>query len=923
MKILILLVMILLTSLSLPAQDLQRIVTVHLENEALSTFAEEISKQTGIKVWAREEWADSVKVTINQQNISLEQAFTIALQNTGLSFSPWHGDIVILQGEKLLTRLPDFNKSAIEKEVVAKNPEVTQSEDRYITGKKTKSAEVIRIGRQGGPLIGNKARISGYIFDEETGEPLFNATIFITETKSGAVSDMNGYLTFLLKPGRYNGVFEILGYEKKAVILDVQSDGQFRVSLGKAVINIKEFVVYGDRQMNIKSKDPGIEKISMKAVKELPMMMGERDILKISGMLPGIVSTGEGTAGLNVRGGGSDQNAFYINKIPVYNTSHLFGFFPAFNSDIIKDFAIYKGHIPANYGGRLSSVFNIVTKQGNRKKFTARGGVSPITASLVAEGPIWKDKSSILLSYRTSYSDWILKKIKDPDIRASSANFSDLAGGISFEAGKNHISLFGYHSNDKFSLADLTEYEYKNDGAALNFASSISNSIRSEFTLLAAEYSFKTIDSQQEPAAYEHAYKLGHYEFRAQFHHLVSDVHNLDYGTGVVYYHLNRGEVLPYGPESLLEPVRLGIEKGTEGFVYFSDSWDVNNWLNITTGLRYTAYIPLGPQKVFTYLPDYPVDIRYIDDTINFANNRFIKWYHQPDLRVAVNIETDVNGSIKLAFNRAHQNLFMLNNAITIAPNTQWKLADYHLKPSESNQISAGLFRLFPEKGLDGSIETYYKQTVNYPEFKDGANFLDSPQAETNTLQGKQHAYGIEVMVKRNNRKLDGWLSYTWSKALTRVNGKNEWDKINNGAEYQSNYDIPHAVNLVMNYHLSRRITFSSVIVYQSGRPVTYPVSIYYVRGIPYMDYSARNAYRIPDYFRTDLSMTIEGNLRKKKLLHSSLSISVYNLTGRDNPNTVFFRNEKGRIKSYMYSVIGAPILTATWMFKLGNYATE
>jgi hypothetical protein len=237
--------------------------------------------------------------------------------------------------------------------------------------------------------------------------------------------------------------------------------------------------------------------------------------------------------------------------------------------------------------------------------------------------------------------------------------------------------------------------------------------------------------------------------------------------------------------------------------------------------------------------------------------------------------------------------------------------------------LSAGIFRSVSKPALETSVEAFYKQSKNYPEFRDGANFLDTPQTETATIQGKQHSYGLEFMIKRSNQKLDGWLSYTWSRSFIKVNGENEWDRINNGMEYPSNFDIPHAVNLVANYHLSRRITFATVIVYQTGRPVTYPVSIYYIDGVPYLDYSSRNAYRIPDYFRTDLSMTIEGNLRKNKLLHSSLSISVYNLTGRDNPASVYFVNEKGRIKSYQYSVIGVPILTATWMFKLGNYASD
>lgn len=917
------LVVLVFAVVSLKAQQTEKLVTVHLDNKPLGFFISEISRKTGIKVWVKSEWDSTVMVTIHAVNQTIEQVLESALRGSGFSVSKWNNEYVILKGSGLIARLPGYEQKKVSDTTGKWQQGVTASEQKYISGRKSISATVITIGRKGGKLNGPKARIRGDLHDSETGESVFNATLFIDETKTGAISDINGNMSLLLTPGRYNGIIEMLGYEKIKLVLNVLSDGEFKVLLNKAVINIKEFVVYGDRQMNIRSKDPGIEKISMKAVRELPMLMGERDIIKISGMLPGIVSAGEGSSGLNVRGGGFDQNAFYINKVPVYNTSHLFGFFPAFNADIIKDFAIYKGHIPASFGGRLSSVFNVITRQGNRKKYTARGGLSPVTGNIVVEGPVLKDKASFLFSARSSYSDWILKRIRDPQIRASSAEFSDFSGTIGADFDKSHMSLFAYHSRDRFRLSDISGYSYSNDGVSAIFSHNFSQTLRGDFSLVAAEYNFSTSEKQQESSAYEHSYKLGDYEFRAQFQHLISDVHSLEYGAGITYYKLNRGIVKPYGESSLLKAVDLGNERGAESYVFLSDTWEINSWLNLSTGLRFASFVPLGPQKVLTYYEDSPVDPRNVNDTINFGRNRIIRWYNQPDLRVALNIKTDENGSIKLAFNRTHQNLFMLNSNITIAPDTQWKLADYHLKPSESNQFSGGIFRSLKQFNMDYSIEGFYKESKNYPEFKDGADFLSTPLTETTTLQGKQRAYGVEVMLRRSNEKIEGWLSYTWSRSFIQVDGEMEWDKINYGLKYPSNFDIPHAVNLVANYHLSRRITFSGVIVYQTGRPVTYPISIYYIDGVPYLDYSLRNAYRIPDYFRTDLSMTIEGNLKKKKLLHSSLNISIYNLTGRDNPASVYFLNEKGRIKSYKYSVIGVPILTATWMFKLGNYASD
>ena len=594
---------------------------------------------------------------------------------------------------------------------------------------------------------------------------------------------------------------------------------------------MKEIVISGERKSDIRVKDPGLDQISIKSIKSLPMMMGERDILKVSVTLPGIVSVGEGSAGLNVRGSGSDQNAFYINRIPIYNTSHLFGFFPSFNSDIIKDFSIYKGFIPAQYGGRLASVFNITTRQGNRKRFTAHGGLSPITGNLVLEGPLKKDTASFLFSARSSYSDWLLSRLKDTTINTSSANFNDFSGGVNWDFKKTQLSLFIYHSYDHFRLSTINSYDYSNSGASLILGHNFTNSLRGELVLIGSRYTFSTVDKLQISSAFQYSYKMDHYEMRAGFKQLVNDKHSLDYGADIVLYKLDRGTVLPFGEKSLLSKVNLGKENGIESSLYISDSYDIKSWLNLNLGLRYTLFTPIGPETTYTYSQGEPLDARYINDTLTFGKNKPIRWYHEPDLRLAVNLETDEDGSVKLAFNQMHQNLFMLNTNTSVAPNTQWKLADYHLLPSRSNQISLGVFRTLPKNGLETSLEVYYKRTYNYPEFKDGADFLKNPLVETSVLQGKQKAYGIEFYIKRSGRKLEGWLSYTYSRSLIQVNGEHSWNKINNGEVYPANYDIPHSLNVVLNYYLTRRVIFSSIITYQTGKPITYPESIYYIDG--------------------------------------------------------------------------------------------
>jgi len=438
-----------------------------------------------------------------------------------------------------------------------------------------------------------------------------------------------------------------------------------------------------------------------------------------------------------------------------------------------------------------------------------------------------------------------------------------------------------------------------------------------------AQYRFNTSDQQQPTTAYSYSYVIGDYRLNAGFTHELNEKHTLEYGADLTVYRLDRGTVKPYNSESLRLPVPLGKEQGVESALYVSDTYDVLTWLNFTAGIRFTLFNPLGPKMVYTYDAGLPKDMRYITDSTYYGKGKPMKWYFEPDIRAAVNIRTDENGTVKIAYNRMHQNLFMLNNTIALAPNSQWKLADSYLPPAMSNQVSAGVFRTFGKSSLEASAEVYYKRTVNYPEFIDGADFLNNPLVETMVLPGKQEAYGVELLLKRSNRRLEGWLAYTYSRSIVKVNGNLPWERINDGLAYPANYDIPHVLNLIASYHFSRRVTASGVVTYQTGHPVTYPISIYYIDGTQYVEYSKRNEYRIPDYFRLDLSLTIEGNLRRDKFIHNSVIFSLYNVTGRENPYSVYFTLVGHRIKSYQYSVIGVPIFTFTWVFKLGNYASD
>jgi len=896
----------------------------HLKNSTFKEFSGLVFDQTGVRIFYRDEWVDKLKITLDAYSVAVSEALTRILSGSDLKVSEWYGDLVVLPGGGLLAELPAYAQIA-DKDVlpVKKKEAMTASEERYLTGRGSGVTQTIIIGRPGENVANNRVKALGRVIDEETGEPLHFVAVYITEAKTGVVTDVNGFFNLTLMPGTYNVQIEFLGYARKKYLFEVYSDDSFVLRIRKTAVELKEIVVSGERHANIRAKEPGFDQVSMKSIKTLPMLMGERDIIKISATLPGIVTVGEGTAGINVRGSSSDQNGFYFNKIPVYNTFHLFGFFPAFNSDIIRDLSIYKGYVPAKYGGRLASVFNVTSRQGNRKLFTVHGGISPVSANLVFEGPLKKDTSSFLFSARSSYSDWILTRIKDPTISNSSAGFNDFSLGINRDFRKTQLSMFFYRSYDRFSLSDLNSYDYYNNGASIILGHNYTNALRGEISLAGSQYGFSTIDRQQPPSAYRHAYKMGHYEIRADFRHVLNEKSTLEYGSEMIFYLLDRGTVLPYGEMSLRNKIELGVERGIENSLFITHQYDISSRINLNLGIRYMVYNPVGPTSTCKYMEGAPRDPRYIEDTLIFGRNSIIRWYHEPEIRASLNFETDRDGSVKLSFNQMHQNLFMLNTITTVAPNTQWKLADYHLLPSRSNQWSAGLFRTLPKNGLEFSAEAFLKLTRNYSEFRDGADFLSDDPVETAVLQGNHRAYGLELYIKRSRRKLEGWISYTWSRSFIQVDGNHSWFRINNGEVYPSNFDIPHSLTAVLNYYFTRRVFLSSILTYQTGKPVTYPESAYYADGSPYLDYSKRNFHRIPDYFRADFSLTLEGDLRKNKFLHNSFVLNLYNATGRDNAYSVYYRTQNGMIRSYKYSVIGVPVFTATWVFKLGNYVSD
>jgi len=907
------------------AQDTIPEVSIRLANTGFETFVEQVSSQFGVQIYFRPEWFGERRFTYSGDSVGLDLVLEEILSGTGLYFTFLTPvKVVILPERRINTELPALiSQNGVSDETGRGEDYMGVKAGQYLVGTRPEQiTRTIVIGEKRLSSAKSIVRIKGKLINVETGEPVVGATMVVLESGKGSISDQNGNVLMALLPGKYAVRFSFIGMEPVDVTMEVYSDGEFQLEMRPAVIALDEVQIMAEQYLNINSTDVGVERLNMNSLKQMPVFMGERDVIKISKLLPGITSAGEASVGVNVRGGNVDQNIFYINRMPVYNTSHLFGFFSAFNSDIIRDFSIYKGNVPVNYGGRLSSVFNILTRKGNNRIYTAHAGISPVSAHLTFEGPIKKEHSSFLISGRSSYSDWILRRMEDPQIRDSKAFFYDLAGSLNFQPNnKNGINIFYYQSFDKFKYGDLSDYNYANRGGSVVWEHHISPALSSKFTGTVSTYNFGNIDRGEISRAYSHEYTLGHNELVAEFSWVPGLNHKIEFGSNLIYYRLDRGMVKPYGSASLRNPVNLGIENGIEGGLFISDNINIFPWLSLYGGLRYSLYTKLGPETVMIYEEGLPKSESTIVDSIRFDPLEPVTFSSGPEFRSAVNFKAGPNTSFKLAFNQMRQYLFMLTNTVTISPTDQWKLSDYYIDPQTSYQFTGGFYQIFPEHGLSGSVELYYKYSNDIVEFKDGADFINSPYTETEVLQGIQDAYGMELMLQKTSGRLDGWISYTLSRSEMLVQG--EIESINHGDPYPSNFDRPHVLNIVANYHINRRLTMASNVIYMSGRPITYPTSLYYMNSIAYIDYYARNQFRIPDYFRVDLSLTLEGSLKADKRFHSTWSLNVYNVLGRNNPQSIYFKPREFFIEGYAFSVIGVPIFTLSWNVKMGNYEDQ
>ncbi|HET6256978.1 MAG TPA: TonB-dependent receptor [Puia sp.] len=902
----------------------QKRVTGNFEGYSFARLAARLEAETGYRFYYDPSDVDSMSIDMTLNKATVRQILDELFQNTDLHYSiDSAGRVFITRHVTIVTSLPPRFGGKLPPAAQADNSKLILADDQQQAEKNRlrqllAENRIYEIGIRTARSGQGKATVAGYIKDDKSGEPIVGASVFADSTSIAVTTDQFGYYSLTLSKGRHIIRLSDAGMKDTRRQIILYSDGQLNVEMHEAVTTLKAVIVSAEKTSNTKSVQMGVNRLNIKTIRQVPVVFGEADVLKVVLTLPGVTSVGEASNGINVRGGSTDQNLILFDGATVYNPTHLFGFFSAFNPDVVKGIELYKSAIPEKYGGRISSVLDVSMPDGNTKKWTGVAGIGPLTSQLAVEGPLRKDKTTLVAGLRTTYSDWILNILPASSAyNNSTANFYDGNMRITHTIDANNtLYLMGYYSFDQFSLDNDTTYKYSNASANIKWKHLFNNRHNALFTAGIDEYQYNISDTHDSAGAFKLGFKIDQAYFRAEFTYAPDNKNQISYGLSTIHYKLYPGTYSPAGKESLVADSAVPAEQGFESALYLGDQFAVSNKLSVSGGLRYSIFNYLGPHDVYNYAPGLPRELSTIADTSVYGSGKFIKTWSAPEIRASARYSLSETGSVKLSYNTLEQYIHMISNTISVSPTDIWKLSDSHIRPQHGKQISLGYYQNFAANTIETSVEVYYKWINNYLDYKSGASLLLNPHLETDVLETKGKAYGAEFLIRKLTGKLNGWISYTWSRTFLRQDDPLAGEKINNGDWYPASFDKPNNFNFIGNYRFSHRYSISANVVYSTGRPITLPLAVFDLDGSPGLYYSQRNQYRIPDYFRTDLSVIIDGNHRIKQATHNFWTFGVYNLTGRKNPYSVYFIQESGTIKGYQLSIFGTPIPFITYTIK-------
>jgi ferric enterobactin receptor len=782
--------------------------------------------------------------------------------------------------------------------------------------------------------VGKTYFISGNVTRAGSDEALAGANVQVELMGIGTKASKLGYFLLKLPAGQYIVRVSSAGMETKNFAIEVKGDMSLNVELTEKNTVLEEVDVKTQApEKNIKNAQMGVSLLNIKVAKKLPTLLGEVDVIRNVLLLPGVTTVGEGATGFNVRGGSIDQNLVLMENAPIFNSSHLLGLFSVFNPDAVSDLALFKGGIPAQYGGRAASVLDIKLKDPSRDRIYVQGGIGLVASRLSIDGPIIKDKIGFLVAARGSFSDYLFSLIPNESIKQIEANFYDLTAKMDYQLSKNdRIVLTAYRGRDVFKLpsdslagieinAGSSRFEWVSQNATLRWSHVFSKQFSLNLIGVASNYIANIIGVV--PA---NAFSL---DSDLLFQNLKIDAgyypekHKIDFGYSGVAYTLKPGSLLPTSTISNVNQRILPTEKSLEYSLYVNDDFEISKKISLLYGVRYTLFLNKGATTVYQYKNGVSRDSTYITGSKTYGEGETVQSYSGFEPRVSLRLSTSENSSLKFSYNRMRQYIQLVSNTTAALPTARWKISDEYLHPQTADQISMGYFKNFVNNAVEASVEVYYKNIQDVTDYKDGANLLIERYPEAYLLQGTGRAYGIEWQLKKNSGKFTGWLSYTFSRAEQLINGDFAEEKINGGKYYPTNYDKPHQVNLVMLYQKNKRVSYSANFTFSSGRAITYPDGKYYIGGIYIPNFTNRNQDRIPDYHRLDIAMTIDPDPDKKARFRGSWTFSIYNLYARQNAYSVFFKSNNNNTAqfynsadTYKLSVFGTIFPAITYNFK-------
>ncbi len=760
-----------------------------------------------------------------------------------------------------------------------------------------------------------KFTVNGYLRDGSNGETLIGANVFIKELSTGANSNEYGFYSISLPQGKYTIEYSYLGFETVTQVVELDQDRKIDMEFEAEGIEIEEIVITGEAEnANVSDVEMSANKLDIATIQKMPTLLGEVEVLRSIQLLPGVSSVGEGASGFNVRGGSIDQNLVLLDEAPVYNSSHLFGFFSVFNPDAVKDVKLLKGGVPARYGGRLSSILDVRMKEGNNKRFALKGGVGAIFSRLSVEAPIVKDKSSFILAGRRSYIDVLAKPFLQDGLEDSKLNFYDLTLKTNYKFGeKDRLFLSGYLGRDNFGFGDQAGFNWGNKTLTLRWNHLFSEKLFSNLTLYASDYDYKISFGDDSANRFDWNAKIVNYSAKPEFSLFVSPENMIRFGGQGIIYRFEPGNAVGVSEGEVLD-ISVDNKYAIEGALFVENEIDLSPALTINYGLRWSYFNYTGKGLAYDFGEPLSLGTRKpVTGAVDFDQWESIKTYSNFEPRLAIKYQLSENNSIKASYNRMSQYIHLISNTTASTPVDIWQPSTNNLKPQLADQVALGYFQNFEDNTYELSTEIYYKKYSNLLDYIDGADILLNELLEADLLEGDGRAYGLELMLKKNKGKFTGWASYTLARSERRVEG------INNSTWYPSRFDQTHNLSLTGFYEAGKRWTFSANFVMISGTPTTFPTNRFVQQGfvIPNNSLETRNNVRIPLYHRLDISATLQGKKNPDRRYQSEWVFSIYNLYSKRNPFSIFFRQQNDAVtQAIRLSVIGNFVPSVSYNFK-------